>query len=292
MDKAVSLITERWQTLVAFSPRLVAAILVLVVSYVLGKYLAKSIIGLLRRTFLAKIHESFFKTLSVTISVFIGLVIALNIIGLEKMAVSVLAGGGVTAIVLGFAFREIGENFLAGIFLAFSRPFKMGDVIRTEEVEGKVQDIELRYTHLRTDDGSDVYVPSSQLFSKPLINYTKDGLRRESFSVGIDYANDASGACKLLQDTVKNVRGVLDAPEAEAYLLSLSVQFVEIEVFYWINVFDTTADGLAVRTKVLDSCRKALLDAGYTVSSETTTNVAITSGSANSDRQAIRSETG
>ncbi len=281
MDKAVSSISQGWQNLIAFSPRLVAAILVLVVFYILGKYLAKIVTGLLRRTSLANIHENFFNTLSVTLALFIGLVMALNILGLEKMAVSVLAGGGVTAIVLGFAFREIGENFLAGMFLAFSRPFKMGDVIRTEEVEGKVQDIELRYTHLRTDDGRDVYVPSSQLFSKPLINYTKDGLRRVSFSVGIDYANDASGACKLLQDTVKKVPGVLDAPEAGAYLLSLSVQFVEIQVFYWINVFDTTGEGLAVRTEVLDSCRKALLDAGYTVSSETTTNIAITSSSAN-----------
>jgi small-conductance mechanosensitive channel len=61
--------------------------------------------------------------------------VALNILGLERVAVSVLAGGGVTAVVLGFAFREIGENFLAGIFLAFSSPFKTGDLIRTEDIE-------------------------------------------------------------------------------------------------------------------------------------------------------------
>ena len=281
MDKAVSSVTEGWQNLVAFAPRLVTAIVVLVVSYALGRYVAKGIASLLRRTTLASVHESFFKTLSITVALFIGLVVALNILGLERMAVSVLAGGGVTAIVLGFAFREIGENFLAGFFLAFSRPFKMGDVIRTEDVEGRVEDIELRYTHLRTDDGRDIYVPSSQLFGKPVINYTKDGLRRESFSVGIDYANDASAACKLLHDTVKEVPGVLDAPDAGAYLLSLAVQFVEIQVFYWINTFDATADGLKIRTEVLDSCRRALLDAGYTVSSETTTNIAITGGSPN-----------
>ncbi len=281
MDKVVSSLTEAWQNLAAFSPRLLGAILVLVVAYALGRYVGKGVTSLLRRTSLANIHEGFFKTLSIAIALFIGLVIALNVLGLEKMAVSVLAGGGVTAIVLGFAFREIGENFLAGIFLAFSRPFKKGDVIRTEEVEGKVQDIELRYTHLRTDDGSDVYVPSSQLFGKPLINYTKDGLRRISFSVGIDYVNDTKSACALLQDTVSNVPGVLDEPKAGAYLHALSAQFVEIQVFFWINVFDKSSDELAVKTEVLDSCRKALLEAGYTVSSETTTNIAITSGSAN-----------
>jgi len=277
MEQVINLIIEDWHKFIAFSPRMITAVIVLIIFYFVGKYFAKIITAVLRRASLRDIHETFFKTLTISLALFFGLIIALNIVGLEKIAVSVLAGGGVTAIVLGFAFREIGENFLAGIFLAFSRPFKIGDTIKTEDIEGKVQDIELRYTHLRIDDGRDIYVPSSQLFSKPVTNFTKDGLLRISFSVGIDYSNDSKSACILLQKTAEDVTGVLKEPRPGSFILSLSPQYVEIQVFYWVDVFDQATNILAVKTDVMDECRKALLKEAYIVSSETTANIAITS---------------
>ena len=276
MDQLLQTFRGDWQALVAFSPRIVAAAAVLVVFYYLGKYFGRLIIAVVRRASVKEIHEAFVRALAITLSLFFGLVIAFNILGLEKVAVSVLAGGGVTAVVLGFAFREIGENFLAGIFLAFSRPFKIGDLIKSEDIEGYVREIELRYTHLRTEDGRDVYVPSSQLFARPVINYTKDGLRRISFTVGIDYSNDASDACALLEETVRQVPGVLAEPGPKVYILSLAPQYVELQGFFWIDVFKDSSRILAIQTEVLDQCRQALLEAAYIVSSETTSNVAIT----------------
>jgi len=206
---------------------------------------------------------------------YFGIVLALNVLGMEKLALSLLAGGGVTAIVLGFAFREIGENFLAGIFLAFSRPFNVGDLINSEGLEGRVKSIALRFTHLRAVDGRDIYVPSSQLFSKPVINYTRDGLRRFSFSVGIDYANDAKAACYLLEDAVGKIAGVLEEPSSAATIDSLEPGYMELSVSYWQNVFDEAVDGKQLRINVIDSCRKVLLENNYTVSADTTSNVAV-----------------
>ena len=277
MDWLIEQIAEDWQAFVSFAPRIIATLVVLVAFYFLGSHLAKLVIILLRRASAREVHEAFFRALTITIALFFGLVIALNILGLEKLAVSILAGGGVTAIVLGFAFREIGENFLAGIFLAFSRPFKIGDLIRTEEIEGYVKEIELRYTHLRTEDGRDVFVPSSQLFSRPVTNFTKDGLRRINFSVGIDYSNDALQACILLGNTTATVPGVLKEPKPTAYISALSPQYVELEVFFWIDVFEKDKGVLKVQTEVMDRCRKALLEETYTVSADTTSNIAIKS---------------
>jgi small-conductance mechanosensitive channel len=59
----------------------------------------------------------------------LGFALALNLVGLRAVASGLQAGGGITAVVLGFAFREIGENLLAGFLLAFSRPFKVNDII-------------------------------------------------------------------------------------------------------------------------------------------------------------------
>ncbi len=275
MEQMIDILAGEWLRFAAFAPRIFIAVFVLIAFYFAGRYIANILTGILRRTFQQQAHESFFRATTVLIATFLGLIVALNILGLEKLAVSVMAGGGVTAIILGFAFREIGENFLAGIFLAFSRPFKTGDAIKTEDIEGKVQDIELRYTHLRTDDGRDVYVPSSQMFNKPVINFTKDGLRRISFTVGIDYSNDSKKACTLLRDTVQKVKGVLKEPGAGAYILNLGPQFVEIQAFFWVDILDKTMNALTIRTDVLDSCRAVLLKEAYIVSSETTSNIAI-----------------
>jgi small conductance mechanosensitive channel len=277
MDKVFQIMVDDWHQFVAYSPRLFIAIVVLYVSYLFGKNFSRIVIALLRRTSLQDVHEPFFRIATISILLFVGVIIALNILGLEKLAVSVLAGGGLTAIVLGFAFREIGENFLAGLFLAFSRPFKIGDTIKTEDIEGKVQDIELRYTHLRTDDGTDVYVPSSQLFNKTVTNFTKDGLRRISFSVGIDYANNTKLACEILQNVILDIEGVLSEPKPGAYILELDSDYVDIQVFFWVDIFNKDIEVLNIRTNVMDQCRKTLLDEGYTVSSETTTSIDIVS---------------
>lgn len=162
--------------------------------------------------------------------VLFGLIIALNLLGLRGAAASLLDGGGVTAVVLGFAFREIGENFLAGFVLAFSRPFEVGDLIQSEELLGEVRGIELRHTHIRTADGRDIFIPSSQIVNKPVVNYTRDGLRSPSFTVGIDYADDSERARQILLKIVQSTEGVLEIP-------ALAAQYVELEVVFWIDTF-------------------------------------------------------
>lgn len=275
MDAFISLISNTAQMWWSKLPEIIAAIVVLWVARKLGQYVARTLAALFQRRGAREIHESFFNIITTSVFMFLGSILALQILGLEKLAMSLLAGGGVTAVVLGFAFREIGENFLAGIFLAFSRPFKAGDAIKSEDFEGKVTDIALRYTHLRTDDGRDVYIPSSQLFNRPVTNFTKDGLRQVSFTVGIDYHDDAAAACLLLESCIQNTPGVLVTPQSGAYILALASQTVDLECFYWIDVFDKTRKGYQIRTQVMDRCRSLLLANGYTVSADTSTNVVV-----------------
>ncbi|MEX0965395.1 MAG: mechanosensitive ion channel family protein [Pseudohongiellaceae bacterium] len=266
---------ERGLQLLAFAPSLLGAVIVLFLFYLLGRVLSRAYGAVRERVSKQRIHDKFVRTLIHLVCLYIGTILALSIVGFEKLALSVLAGGGVTAIVLGFAFREVGENLIAGVFLAFSRPFNVGDLINSEGIEGRVRAIELRYTHLRSDDGKDIYVPSSQLLSKPLINYTQDGLRRFSITVGIDYANDAKKACKLLLDTVQQVVGVLEDPAASTTISSLEPQYVQLTVHYWQNLFDGEVDGWLLRINVMDGCRKTLLENDFTVSADTTSKVAV-----------------
>ena len=95
----------------------------------------------------------------------VGLVMALQILGLTAVATSLLATGGLLAVILGFAFREIGENLLAGVFLGLTRSFKVGDLVESSGYVEKVREIELRHVHLRAADGRDIFTLSSNVTS-------------------------------------------------------------------------------------------------------------------------------
>ena len=79
-----------------------------------------------------------------------------------------------------------------------------------------------------------------------------------------------------MQKTAEKVKGVLKEPRSGSFILRLSPQYVEIQVFYWVDMFDKTTDIFSVKTEVMDECRKALLNEAYILSSETTANIAIT----------------
>src|SRR5207253_2262051 len=123
-----------------------------------------------------------------------GLMFALQIMGFDNLAGSIIAGAGISAFVIGFALKDIGENFLAGVILAFNRPFHIGDVVNIDSRTGEVQALNLRTTHIRTFDGNDVFIPNSMLIKNTLTNITATGFSRVDFTIGIDYYDNIDRA--------------------------------------------------------------------------------------------------
>lgn len=200
---------REFELFIDFLPRLFIALFVAFLIYGIGKIIGAGLVKVLSKSSMPEAYYRYFKKLITGIAVFIGFIVFLNLIGYSTFAASLLAGGGLTAVMLGFAFKDIGENFLAGFFLAFSRPFNQNDLIESGGITGRVQSIQLRYTHVRTADGCDVFIPSAQLFTRPLHNFTLDGMRRGSFTIGVGYGNDFSAATELLLKSIKSVKGVL-----------------------------------------------------------------------------------
>ncbi len=203
----------------------------------------------------------------------VGITIALHIMGLTKAASGVLAAGGVLTVVLGFAFREIGENLLAGLFMSFSRSFDVGDLIESNGIQGVVKQINIRDVHVRTGDGIDIFIPSAIIFKNPLNNYTRDGLRRSSFNIGIDYGNEPKKALEYLMEAVKSTEGVLEDPMPAVILSNFSDNYIQIEVQFWINTFLKNNDLQQIKTKVMDASHATLRNNGFTFSSEVSTAI-------------------
>lgn len=215
-----------------------------------------------------RIHAGFLSKLPVWIFGVVGLIVATDYLGLESVATGLLAGGGATAIILGFAFREVGENLLAGLFLVFSRPFRIGDLIQSGGLaEGTVKAVDLRNTHIRTMDGRDVFIPNAHIFNQPLVNFTRDGLRRPTFTVGVDYHDPIEQVREAIREAVAAVPGVLREPEARVEIVGFPAAYALLEVSVWINTFAGT-DYARTQSAAMEACRRAILEGGWTISAD------------------------
>ena len=254
-----------------FLPDLGIAIAVFIAATLVGWLIGK----LLKATVFRgdRIHANFVARLPIWVFGFIGILIATDYLGAENLAAGLLAGGGATAIILGFAFREVGENFLAGIFLVFSRPFNIGDLIQSgDQPEGLVRAVDLRNTHIRAGDGRDIYIPNAHIFNTPLVNFTRDGLRRPTFTVGVDYRCPLDEVREAILASIIGIDGVLDNPRPRVNIVEFPASYALLEVWVWINTFDGT-DFAEVQSDAMEATRRAILDNGWTISSETKTAI-------------------
>ncbi|MEM1124017.1 MAG: mechanosensitive ion channel family protein, partial [Bacteroidota bacterium] len=196
--------------------------------------------------------------------VILAFLIALQILGLAGMAAGIVTGASVSAIVIGFAFKDIGENFLAGIMLAFNRPFKVGDTVELDGNKGVVVALNLRNSRIKTFDGKDIFIPNASVVKNPVVNYTMDGFLRHDFTVGIDYGSDVDKALEVVLNTLRQIPGILqETKQPNAFVSGLGSSSLEITVQYWLDTFDKSVSGLAVKTKAIDGVLTNLDKAGF-----------------------------
>ncbi len=270
IDRILEQFARELDRFVELLPRLVVAVVALAFLTGLGILVARGVSRILERTRRAGTYPAVARRVIRWVFVLLGLVAAFQILGLTGLAASLLATGGIVAVVFGFAFREIGENLLAGLFLAFGRSFEVGDLIESDGLRGVVRSIDLRHVHIRTADGCDIFIPSASIFRNPLQNFTRDGLRRADFRVGIDYGDDPARARQVVQDAVRATAGVRTEPPATVELAGFTSQYVELEALLWVDAWGD-APLAGVRSLAMESARDALAREGFTFSSQVTT---------------------
>lgn len=199
-----------------------------------------------------------------TFGVVIALLIVLKILGLGDIAAGLFAGASFSAIVVGFAFKDIGENFLAGIILAFNRPFRVGDTVELNGEQGKVIALNMRTSHIKTFDGKDVYIPNANVVKEPVINYTIDGYLRQQFVVGLDYGSDTDAAIELIIKALDSIEGILTEEKApNVFISNLNTSTLDLTVQYWLNTFDPKYSGTYLKTKAVNTVLSTLDDKGF-----------------------------
>lgn len=113
-------------------------------------------------------------------------VIYLGVLGFDDVTNKILAAAGLTTFIIGFALKDIGENFLTEILMVFQRPFRIGDLIQIDNIKRRVIEMILHSTTIKTLDGIDAYIPNVSILKNNLENFTIDALMRSQFIIGIE----------------------------------------------------------------------------------------------------------
>lgn len=167
---------------------------------------------------------------------------------------------GISSVAIGFAFRDVLQNFLAGILLIFTQPFWIGDQIVFGDFEGTVEDIRTRATYIKTYNGRRIIVPNAELFTKSVTVNTAFPTVRTEYTLGIGYGDDIELARKLILEAVLEVPEVMRSPAPTAWVTELGNSTVDISVWWWTESY--RYDVVVVRSKVLTKIKTRLTENG------------------------------
>jgi small conductance mechanosensitive channel len=167
---------------------------------------------------------------------------------------------GIGSVAVGFAFHDILQNFLAGILLLLTEPFKIGDQIVVTAFEGTVESVETRATTIKTYDGRRVVIPNSSLFTQSVVVNTAFPVRRTEYQVGIGCSDDIGDAMRLILEAVRGVEGVLKQPAPDVLVAELGDFSVNIRARWWTD--SVRSNLLQVQSRVITAIKESLISHG------------------------------
>lgn len=168
-----------------------------------------------------------------------GLLIALQIMDATGLVAALAGTAGLIGLALGFAFRDLVENYIASVLLSLRQPFLPHDQVLIEGHEGKVVRLTSRATILITLDGNHVRIPNAQVFKGVIVNYTRNPRRRFDFKVGVDVETELAEAQALGLETLHAMPGILDDPPPQGWVEELGDSNVVVHLFGWVDQRET-----------------------------------------------------
>lgn len=250
-------------------PDLIVGIVLFMLFYFFGVLMRKFVHRQALRSPERGVILGFIGNVFMAIFLVIGLFLFLNELKMNKLITGLAAGAGFISVVVGIAFKDIGENFLSGIILAFSRPFSIGDLVQVDSTRGRVLQLNLRNTHLRTIEGRDVFVPNSLLVNGVLVNFTRDGLIRHDFVLGIDNAEDIAKALKVALKTMQAYGQIEKSGEVKPYVLidEFSSSTINLRLFFWTNLKQIELASPIIKSQVMKNVYEAFIEANIAMPS-------------------------
>jgi small-conductance mechanosensitive channel len=235
LTPAMSELRGMGRQMVLSAPMVLLGLLVLLVVLAAARMISPFLGRLLTRRSQSEIVRGVVEKAVFALQFVIGLYVFLRISGLTRVAATILGGSGIAGLVMGFAFRDIAENFLASLLISIQRPFRIGDTIEIGGHRGVVQRVTIRGTVLMDFEGNHIQLTNSSVYKGTIKNYTANPKQRLDFAVGIGYDANISDAQKLVKDVLDAHSAVLDDPEPQVLVEELGSATVRVRVYAWID---------------------------------------------------------
>lgn len=176
---------------------------------------------------------------------------------------SILAGLGLSSIAIGFAFKDVVENFFAGFLLLVRQSIEIGDFIECNGTEGRVEDVSIRDTYIRQPDGQLVIVPNAALFKNPVYIRTDRDIRRVTIICGIAYGEDVDRAREVIRGCVEELESVRSDQPTQVFAREFNSSSIDFEVTWWTG--SQQVEIRRSRDEVVAAIKRALDDAGIEI---------------------------
>lgn len=261
-------ITDLWNrawsmggTLLTAMPKIFLAMFVFCLFFLAGTFISRLAI---RITLGKRRHRNFaivFGRMCRWSVVFLGFLISITMIFPSVKASSLIQLLGISSVAFGFAFRDILQNFLAGILLLLTEYFGKNDQIVVSGFEGTIEEVQTRATVIRTYDNRRVVIPNSVLFTQSVTVNTAFPTRRLQYDLGIGYGDDLETARRLILDALNDVEEVLADPSPAALVSEMGESAVNFRLLWWIRP-PIRWEEMESRDRVLTAVKKKLIENG------------------------------
>jgi len=261
MNIQISAAWEKVQSMVngfiALLPNIVLALIVFAIFFIVAGIIRRLVRRLTRNRHHARNLGLILGRLVQWTTILVGLFVSLSIVIPTLRAGDLVQLLGISGVAIGFAFRDILQNFLAGILILLTEPFQLDDQIIFKNFEGTVENIQTRATTIRTYDGRRIVIPNSELFTNSVTVNTAFENRRLEYNVGIGYGDDIDEAKRLILEAIYETEGVLQEPAPDALVVDLAESTVNIRARWWVKP-PVRAEVLDLQDKVLTAIKKKL----------------------------------
>ena len=266
MDIVLNKLIDMAHAFIGLLPKLFISLIVLLAFYFLSKVLKRLIVKLFsKKQNLGLVLARLTRWATILLGIFIAIMIILPSFEFADF-IAVL---GLGSIAVGFAFKDIFQNFLAGILILLNEPFRIGDqiIVHSGDHEGIVTEIHPRATYIKKYDGRRVVIPNAKLYMDTVTVNTAFSTRRSQYELGVGYDTDLALVKNIIIKALIDIEGVIEAPAPDIKVWELADSAVILRVRWWTDSKRSEVVGAhdSVIEKLFNALNEANIDIPFPV---------------------------
>lgn len=227
---------QSWmESLITMIPNILLALVIILLTVIIARTLKKLFFRTINRISKNEAINKLMASIVFFVLLTLGFFIALRVLNLDKTVTSLLAGLGIAGLALGFAFKDVASNFIAGIYIAIKSPINVGDIIEYQGVKGIVKEIGLRASSIKTFQGQNIILPNRLIMEDKYIHYTINKERRIDLDIGISYGDDLDKVEQVTLEAINKIPFIDKQKPVDLYFKEFGDSAIIFSVRYWVK---------------------------------------------------------